>query len=342
MIRELIEGKLLESPWPVWVDNKLVSGTKVGIANQCDKSCRNHEKVGISCCNHNLTQITKKIDGQYITICDVYIQQSCITKKRSRNLKLKEQKASLESIHSWFEQIDKKISALKNIVEVQSKKRFDPFHEFVKWANEIEFYSKKLISKDGFEKSSSNLKSLYKTSVMLQDSLDTAALYVNPESASFGRKRDTDIYSMIHKISAVLSHSKSTKSGVKITFMGRVENRHRVYESFKVIPLTLLQNAIKYKKCNDIEVVFDEKGDRLDLSVVSYGDLLKPDELNRIFERGYRTSAAKKMNVEGSGLGLYALKVVADAHGFNVKVRSELLDSDQFNRAKNIFTVSIF
>lgn len=342
MIKGLIEGALIESPWPVWVQNKLLNGSKVKAFDGCTTGCRERNVVGVSSCEHNLFQVTRLIDEQFITVSDIYLHQDSNSKKAKRNSKLKEQKASLESINTWFTQVENKLDVFKQLIENQAKKRFDPFHEFVKWSNEIEFYSKRLVSKDGFDKSSEDLKSLYKTSIMLKDSLDTTALYVNPESASFGRKRKTDVYSMTHKISNVLCHSRSKKTRIKINFMGRVANQHRVYESFKIIPLTLLQNAIKYRKRHDIDIVFDERGDDLDFSVISYGDLLLPNEIERLFDRGFRTQAAKKMNVEGSGLGLYALKVVAEAHDFKVRVRSELQDTDTFKVAKNIFTVSIF
>lgn len=342
MIKELLESEVIDVPWPVYVEKRVINGFKVNPSKTCDESCRDGKDVGISVCQHNLSHITRNIAGTLVTICDLYIPTNDQVKGLKKNPLLKERKASLEAIHLWFKQFERKIDSIESVIEAQTKKRFDPFHEFVKWANEIQYYSSRLINKAGFEKSSENLKSLHKTSVMLMDSLDTAALYVNPESASFGGKRATDLYGMIHKIHLVLSHSKSNKKRVKIVLMGKVENLHRVYESFKIIPLTLIQNAVKYRKCDDIEVVFDEKGDKLDFSVVSYGDLITKKEIDRVFERGYRTEKAKKMNVDGAGLGLYALSVVADAHDFKVNVRSELIDESRVNIARNIFTVSIF
>jgi hypothetical protein len=155
---------------------------------------------------------------------------------------------SYEAINSWFDKLETKAESLEKVVEKYAKKRLDPLHEFAKWAYEIKYYTERLIKKDGLDNSPENLKSLYKISVMLMDSLDTAALYVNPESAAFGKKRYTDLYSLTHKITRVLSHAKSNKKRVKINIMGRVNNKHRVYESFEVIPLSLIQNAIRYRK----------------------------------------------------------------------------------------------
>lgn len=147
---------------------------------------------------------------------------------------------------------------------------------------------------------------------------------------------------MIHKISLVLAHSKGSKSRINIKIIGNVENKHKVYETFKIIPLSLIQNAIKYRKCSDVDIVFDENGEKLLFSVVSIGDFISEEEIGLLFNRGYRTVNAKRMNVEGNGLGLYALKVVADAHDFDVRVTSTLQKNSHLKLAKNIFTVSIF
>ena len=160
---------------------------------------------------------------------------------------------------------------------------------------------------------------------MLLDSLDTSSIYFNPESASFGHKRPTDIYSMLHKISLVLSHSKSNKARVKIEINGRVQNKHRVYESFKIIPLSLLQNALKYRKANDVELHFNENGNNLTMEVISYGDLILEDELPKLFDRGFRASSALKSKQEGNGLGLYVAQIVAKVHDFDLSVTSEIL-----------------
>lgn len=47
------------------------------------------------------------------------------------------------------------------------------------------------------------------------------------------------------------------------------------------------------------------------------------------------------MTVEGSGLGLYVLKLVADAHEFPIHVESIRIEPANKNLAKNIFTVQI-
>jgi light-regulated signal transduction histidine kinase (bacteriophytochrome) len=342
MIKSILENRVIDFHWPIRINGSLLEGTKVLKNEGCDSKCWGNIKEHNHLCEHNLSYVSKIVGDELVMISGVFIPNEKTPKYLKKNHNLKSKKTSLESINNWFQLLDEKSKSLAVVIEQQAKKRFDPFHEFVKWANEINYYAERLVRKETLENSSENLKSLYKTSIMLKDSLDTAALYVNPETAAFGRKRSTDLYGMVHKISLVLSHAKSNKNRVNVTIMGRVQNQHKVFESFKIIPLSLIQNAIKYRKCRDVEVVFDERDDKLDFSVISYGDLIKDEEVDLLFKRGYRTSKAKNMKVEGTGLGLYALKVVADVHEFEVKVTSSLLNNDQKHIAKNIFTVSIF
>ncbi len=259
-----------------------------------------------------------------------------------------QRKVTLEAVNQWFASTDQKCGAIQSLVTKTAKSNFDQFHEFVKWAREIGHYTERVLGKSTaskaslFENASEDLKSLYKTSVMLLDSLDTTALYFNPESARFGRRSDTDVYSLVHKIKLVLSHSKANKSRAAVIIRGRVQNKHKLFESFKIIPLSLIQNAMKYRKTGDIEIVFNEIGNKLEMSVISIGDYIPPNELSELCLRGYRTTNARKMSIEGSGLGLYVLKIVADAHEFDVSISSDKVQPENKKLARNTFTVNIY
>lgn len=344
MLKEIFEQNLFPIPWPLYVGDNFFDGTKVAKASFCNIECISGvELKSIYKCKHGLSHVSKTIDGTNLVVTGDYLDSLSCSQKLNR--KFKSQKASVNNINDWFSEIELKFSSINKISNKIAKDKFDQFHEFAKWANEINFYSNRLVDKSkgsqssGFEAATEDLKSLYKTSVMLLDSLDTSSIYFNPASASFGHKRSTDIYSMIHKLSLVLSHSKSNKCRVKIQINGRVQNKHRVYESFKIIPLSLLQNALKYRKSNDVEVLFEEVGNSLTMNVISYGDLILENELPRLFERGFRSSSAIKSKLEGNGLGLYVASVVAKAHNFDLSVKSEVLVGRVI--AKNTFTIFI-
>jgi len=344
MLKNIIEENIISTPWPIYVGDTFFEGSKVVKANSCSIDCiKEGQSKSVYKCLHGLSHIFKEIGNECIVVTGVYINNSTNSQKLSR--KYKSQKASINAINNWFSDVESKLLSIDKISNKIAKDKFDQFHEFAKWANEINFYSNRLIDKSnnsqsrGFEAATEDLKSLHKTSVMLLDSLDTSSIYFNPASASFGHKRLTDIYSMLHKISIVLSHSKSNKSRIQIPINGRVKNKHKIYESFKIIPLSLLQNALKYRKANDVEIQFDEIGGNLTMKVISYGDFIREDELPNLFDRGFRASSAIKSKLEGNGLGLYVANIVAKAHGFSLSAKSEIITGKGI--AKNTFTVCI-
>ncbi|MCS0539666.1 MULTISPECIES: sensor histidine kinase [Aeromonas] len=348
MINSILENRIIDTPWPVYIGDKLFEGSKIKSYSNCNELCRTHSNgQDEHTCEHGLTHISRKISGQLVTVSGVFISGENTSKKHKRNIVLSQRKTSRDAIALWFSTLDEKNTIIQSLVTKTAKNNFDQFHEFVKWAREISYYSNRLLDANtkskglSFENASEDLKSLYKTSAMLLDSLDTTALYFNPASAQFGRKKLTDIYSMVHKIKLVLSHSTTNKNRANVILRGRVENKHKVYESFKIVPLSLIQNAIKYKRSGDVEVVFDEIDDTLRMSVNSIGFEIPSSEIEHLFLRGFRTKKAREMSVEGCGLGLYVLKIVTDAHNFNVTVTSTPLAHLNNGLALNSFTVFI-
>ncbi|HAS8484017.1 TPA: HAMP domain-containing histidine kinase [Vibrio vulnificus] len=348
MLNHIIEKKIIDTPWPVYVNGEFLESDKLGKYEHCSEQCLNrNDSSDSNVCEHGLSYISRKVCGQLVTVAGVFIPTMDNSKKYKRNIKLMQRKASMEAVNKWFSNLDTKSYAINSLVNKTAKNNFDQFHEFVKWAREIGHYSERLLAKSttsklsAFENASEDLKSLYKTSVMLLDSLDTTAIYFNPASAKFGRKKMTDIYSMVHKIKLVLSHASTNKSRANVVIKGRVENKHKIYESFKIVPLSLIQNAIKYRLSGDVEVIFNEVGNNLTMSVNSIGYEIPCSEIDKLFVRGFRTRKAREMAVEGSGLGLYVLKVVIDAHEFQVSVSSTPINSDNKKLALNSFTVQI-
>ncbi|MBN3790045.1 HAMP domain-containing sensor histidine kinase [Burkholderia sp. Ac-20353] len=88
---------------------------------------------------------------------------------------------------------------------------------------------------------------------------------------------------------------------------------------FELIPLLLLDNAVKYSpNNNDINVAFEEHADRISCSVSSVGPVVKPEERERIFEQSFRGEYAKKAGKLGSGIGLFFLKELVSLSGGSV------------------------
>lgn len=85
----------------------------------------------------------------------------------------------------------------------------------------------------------------------------------------------------------------------------------------------LLSNAIKYgDRGTEILVVVEGRGTELELAVTNHGPGMAEAELERLFERFYRTRRAKHSGVDGIGLGLYLCRGIVEAHGGSIAAES--------------------
>jgi signal transduction histidine kinase len=77
----------------------------------------------------------------------------------------------------------------------------------------------------------------------------------------------------------------------------------------------LLDNACKYSvPDSEIKIAMEAQGEMVYIRVSNSGSSIAPAEQNRIFERFYRGSEARRFTT-GSGLGLYVARKIALAHG---------------------------
>jgi signal transduction histidine kinase len=89
------------------------------------------------------------------------------------------------------------------------------------------------------------------------------------------------------------------------------------------IVVNLVTNALKYSVAeSEVQVAVEQVAGRLELSVRDRGPGIATDELARIFDRYYRARGASR--AEGLGLGLFITRKLVDAHGWEIRVESEL------------------
>lgn len=101
----------------------------------------------------------------------------------------------------------------------------------------------------------------------------------------------------------------------------------------KQIILNLVNNAFRYTaEGGAITIRTWQDAYGFYFSVQDTGIGIAPDELERIFERFYRTDQSRHRESGGSGLGLAITKALVDAHGGWIKAESQL-------QAGSIFTV---
>ena len=86
----------------------------------------------------------------------------------------------------------------------------------------------------------------------------------------------------------------------------------------------LVSNAIQYSpKGSRVGVGVSETDGIVEIAVTDQGVGIQEDELDRVFERFFRSDPARSRNTGGSGLGLSIVKHVVQNHGGDVRVWSQ-------------------
>jgi len=102
-------------------------------------------------------------------------------------------------------------------------------------------------------------------------------------------------------------------------------------DRLKVVFNNLIQNAIKYTDKGQIDIITDETNESVKITVKDTGIGIPPIDMNRIFERFYRTETARGRMVSGTGLGLAIVKHIVEAHNSKINVVSKVGDGSEFS-----------
>ena len=83
----------------------------------------------------------------------------------------------------------------------------------------------------------------------------------------------------------------------------------------KEVVSNLIDNSIKYTKEGGVAVEVERRGDRVQVLVSDTGIGIGSESLTQLFNKFVRTAETSKMEVSGTGLGLYVGKSFVEAHG---------------------------
>jgi len=93
----------------------------------------------------------------------------------------------------------------------------------------------------------------------------------------------------------------------------------------------LVENAIAYSpEETSVRITTHRVGPAVEIAVIDHGIGIAPHELDRIFERFYRTDQARSRVTGGTGLGLAIVKHIAVNHGGRVEVTSTVGEGSTF------------
>ncbi|MBR4081404.1 MAG: HAMP domain-containing histidine kinase [Clostridia bacterium] len=99
----------------------------------------------------------------------------------------------------------------------------------------------------------------------------------------------------------------------------------------KQVMRILCDNAVKYTpKGGRIVMGVQRRPGGCTLSLSDNGPGIAPEEMQKIFERFYRSDSARKSDNGGHGLGLSIARIIVIAHGGKLRVRSRLGEGSTF------------
>ncbi len=95
-------------------------------------------------------------------------------------------------------------------------------------------------------------------------------------------------------------------------------------ERLKQVFENLISNAIKYTpKGGRITVSLEKLEDRAVIKISDTGMGIKPNLLPTLFSKYHRISGSHTRTIQGTGLGLFIVKEIVEAHGGSVRAESE-------------------
>jgi signal transduction histidine kinase len=115
--------------------------------------------------------------------------------------------------------------------------------------------------------------------------------------------------------------------GVETIFLKPDQHIPEVYadkEKIRVVLQNLLENSIKYSDMHGkIFITLVKKDENVQVSVKDTGVGISEEGKDKMFEKFYRDSEAKKKEIVGSGIGLYTIKKIVEAHEGKVWFESQ-------------------
>lgn len=139
-----------------------------------------------------------------------------------------------------------------------------------------------------------------------------------------GKKRIQSIHDMLVDLK-ITSDKISLENHKRVDFCSdpKVFLFGEVSELFNHALLNIIENALKYSEDEDkIEVSIKRKASDIVIEVTDSGIGMVQEDIDSIFEQGYRAKIVK--DIEGTGTGLWITKNIINRDGGTITVKSEL------------------
>jgi signal transduction histidine kinase len=162
---------------------------------------------------------------------------------------------------------------------------------------------------------------IYSTSRLISIRLNSYDFLLNPELNAETIKKPTRVFKKIEKVMHCLRLASDEK-GVRINLKGTCHRTTSANDLFELLPFILLENALKYSPRNDdVEVkIVDTKDDEIHVKITSRGPRPNEDELDKLFEKGFRSKRVEGIE-SGSGFGLFLAQAICELNSISIEIK---------------------
>lgn len=252
-----------------------------------------------------LNQFEKDSIVNIVNVIAVALDRSILDQQlKEANDKLKEldkQKTEFVSIASH--QLRSPLTAIKGYSSLILEGSFGPISDKVKEAVDVVFQSSQ------------------KLVLVIEDFLDITRIELGKMKYEMNK---VDLQEIVGQVVNELRHSVESHdlelqyetAGAKYWILGDKGKISQVVGN-------MIDNAMKYTKAGTISVSVSGDKDSVRLKVKDTGVGISPDTITKLFQKFARAKGASKVNITGTGLGLFVAKQIVDAHKGKIWAESE-------------------
>lgn len=132
-------------------------------------------------------------------------------------------------------------------------------------------------------------------------------------------------YDLSSSLNEVVESFNDFAKEEKLELKSNIENNINIYGDeyyIKLMISTLLDNAIKYAtKDSEININLKKINKDIEITINNEVENLTEDDVDKIFERFYRTSDARASEIKGSGIGLSIAKQIVEGHKGTIEAK---------------------
>ncbi|MGO2547562.1 HAMP domain-containing histidine kinase [Mammaliicoccus vitulinus] len=135
-----------------------------------------------------------------------------------------------------------------------------------------------------------------------------------------------EISTLINKIDTkFLPQARENGLNLNVKHIGEAINWYGDSDRIEQILTNLIDNAVRYTHQKDsIDVIFDDTQEEdFVITVQDTGVGIAKEHLEQIFDRFYKVDASRTRGKHGTGLGLFIVQKIVDAHDGTINVTSE-------------------